>query len=42
MMINSRVSEEEVLNSFEDLNLQTNEESPNALKYAKKVEDLLG
>ena len=42
MMINSGVSEEEVLNSFEDLNLQTNEESPDAPKYAKKVKDLLG
>ena len=42
MMINSGVSEEEVLNSFEDLNLQTNEETPDALKDAEKVEDLLG
>ena len=42
MMINSGVSEEEVLNSFEDLNLQTNEESLDALKDAEKVEDLLG
>ena len=42
MMINSRVSEEEVLNSFEDLNPQTNEESPDAPKNAEKVEDLLG
>ena len=42
MMINSGVSEEEVLNSFEDLNLQTNEESLDGPKDAKKVEDLLG
>ena len=42
MMINSGVSEEEVLNSFEDLNLQTNEESPDVPKDAEKVEDLLG
>ena len=41
-MINSGVSEEEVLNSFEDINLQTNEESPDAPKGAKKIEDLLG
>ena len=41
MMINSGVSEEEVLNSFEDLNLQTNKESPDAPKDAKKVKDLL-
>ena len=42
MMINWGVSEEEVLNSFEDLNLQTNEESPDAPINAEKVEDLLG
>ena len=42
MMINSGVSEEEVLNSFEDLNLQTNEESPDIPKDFEKVEDLLG
>ena len=41
-MINSGVSEEEVVNSFEDLNLQTNEESPDAPKDAEKVEDLFG
>ena len=41
MMINSGVSEEEMLNSFEDLNLQTKEETPNAPKDAEKVEDLL-
>ena len=41
-MINSWVSEEEVLNSFEDLNLQTNEESLDAPKDAAKVKDLLG
>ena len=38
MMINSGVSEEEILNSFEDINLQTKE----APKDAEKVEDLLG
>ena len=42
MMINSGVSEEEVLNSFEDLNLQTKEETLDASKDAEKVEDLLG
>ena len=42
MMINSGVSEEEVLNSFEVLNLQTNEKSPDAPKDTEKVEDLLG
>ena len=31
-----------MLNSIEDLNLQTNEESPDAPKDTKKVEDLLG
>ena len=41
-MINSGISKEEVLNSFEDLNLQTNEETPDAPKDAEKVEDLLG
>ena len=41
-MINLGVSEEEVLNSFEDLNLQTNEESPDASKNAEKVKYLLG
>ena len=39
MMINSGVSEEEILNSFEDMNLQ---EIPNAPKSEEKVEDLLG
>ena len=42
MMINSGVSEEEVLNSFEDINLQDKEETPNAPKNDEKVEDLLG
>ena len=42
IMINSRVSEEEVLNSFEDLNLQTKKETPNAPKDAEKVKYLLG
>ena len=32
MMINSRVSEEEVLSSFEDLNLKTNENTHDASK----------
>ena len=41
-MINSRISEEEVLNSFEDINLQTKEEIPDAPKNDEKVEDLLG
>ena len=42
-MINSGVSEEEVLNSFENINLQTNENAPNASKRSQKgVEDLLG
>ena len=41
-MINSRVSEEEVLNSFENLNLQNPKESPDTPKEAEKVEDLLG
>ena len=39
MTINSGVSEEEVLNSFEDINLQ---ETPNAPKSEEKVEDMLG
>ena len=39
MTINSGVSEEEVLNSFEDINLQ---ETTNAPKSEEKVEDLLG
>ena len=42
MMINSGVSEEEVLNSFEDLNLQTNKEIPDANKNYEKVKDFLG
>ena len=42
MMINSEVNEEKLLNSFEDLNLQTNEKSLDAPKDAEKVEDLLG
>ena len=41
-MINSRVSEEEVLNSFEDINLQTQEETHEAPKDVEKVKDLLG
>ena len=41
-MINSGFSEEEVLNSFEDINLQTKEEIPDAPKNNEKVEDLLG
>ena len=42
MMINLGVSEEEVLNSFEDLNLRNTREYPNAPKNAERVEDLLG
>ena len=42
MMINTGVSKEEVLNSFKNLNLQSNEESPDTPKVAEKVEDLLG
>ena len=42
MMINSEISEEEVLNSFEDINLQTKEQIPDAPKNDEKVEDLLG
>ena len=42
-MIDSGVSEEEeILNSFEDINLQTKEETPDAPKNDEKVEDLLG
>ena len=41
-MINSGISEEEVLNSFEDINLKTKEEIPDAPKNDEKVEDLLG
>ena len=43
MTINWGVSEEEVLNSFENISLQTNENAPNASKRSQKgVEDLLG
>ena len=42
MMINSGVSEKEVLNSFEDLNLQANKETPNTPKDAEKAKNLLG
>ena len=42
MMINSGVSDEEVLNSFEDINLQTQEETHEAPKDVEKVEDMLG
>ena len=42
MMINSRVSKEEVLNSFKDINLQDKEETLDAPKNDEKVEDLLG
>ena len=42
MMINSGVSEEEVINSFEDINLQTKEETPDAPKNEERVKDLLG
>ena len=42
MMINSGVSEEEILNSFEDIHLQTKEETHEAPKDVEKVEDLLG
>ena len=38
MMINSGVSKEEILNSFEDINLQTKEETPDAPKNNEKVE----
>ena len=41
-MINSGISEEEVLNFFEDINLQTKEKIPDAPKNDEKVEDLLG
>ena len=41
MMINSGISEEEVLNSFEDINLQTKEEILDAPKNDEKVKDLL-
>ena len=42
MTINSGVSEEEVLNSFENISLQTNKNAPYAPKSEEKVEDLLG
>ena len=42
MMINSGISEEKVLKSFEDINLQTKEEISDAPKNYEKVEDLLG
>ena len=42
MMINSGVSKEKILNSFEDINLQTKEETHEAPKDVEKVEDLLG
>ena len=42
MMINSGISEKEVLNSFEDINSQTKEETLDAPKNNEKVEDLLG
>ena len=42
MIINSGISEEEVLNSFKDINLQTKKEIPDAPKNDEKVEDLLG
>ena len=38
MMINSGVSEEEVLSSFKDLNFKTNEKSPDAPTDEEKVE----
>ena len=41
-MINLWVSEEEVLNSFEDINLRDKEKTPDAPKNDEKVEDLLG
>ena len=42
MMINLGISEEEVLNFFEDINLQTKKEIPDAPKNDEKLEDLLG
>ena len=41
-MINSGVSEEKMLNSFEDINFQDKEETHDAPKNDEKVEDLLG
>ena len=43
MTINSGVSEEEVLNLFENISLQTNKNAPDAPKKSQKgVADLLG
>ena len=42
MMINSGVSEEEILNSFEDLDFQTKKETSDAPKSEERVEGLLG
>ena len=42
MMTNSGDSEEEILNSFEDINLQTKEMTHDAPKDFERVEDLLG
>ena len=42
IMIKSGISKEEVLNFFEEINLQTKEEIPDAPKNDEKVEDLLG
>ena len=42
MMINSRVCEEQVLNSFEDLSFQSLEETLDVPKSEKRVEGLLG
>ena len=41
-MINSGINEEKLLNSFEDINLQTKEEIHDAPKNDEKVEHLLG
>ena len=41
-MINSGVNEEEILNSFEDLNFQTKKETPHSPRSEERVEDLLG
>ena len=41
-MINFGVNKKEVLNSFEDINLQTQEETHEAPKDVEKVEDMLG
>ena len=40
MMINSRVSEKEVLSSFKDLDLKTNEKSPDASTDEEKLKNL--